>query len=139
MAALLLSALLGLGSADAQDATTPGEATAPHPTLENLSIEWAIDGDDDLDSVVSIRFREAGAPSFREGLPLFRVPAGSNEGVSWANRHAGSIFGLRPGTTYEVELTLEDPDGGGETRTLTARTRPVPVASPTARMRPVTP
>ena len=81
-------------SAVAQDATTPGEVSTPHPTLEHISIDWAIGGDDDEDGAVTVRFREQGAASWRQGHPLFRVPAGSNEGFSWTNRHSGSLFGL---------------------------------------------
>jgi len=36
--------------------------------------------------------------------------------------YAGSIFGLTPGTDYEVQLSLTDRDGGGETRTVKQRT-----------------
>lgn len=135
--ALLLVSLPALAAA--QSATTPGELTTPHPTLEHLSIEWAITGDDDEDGVVTVRFREEGASSWRAALPLVRVPAGSNEGFSWANRHSGSLFGLRPDTSYEIELTLSDPDGGSETRTLTARTRPVPTVPADARVVSATP
>lgn len=126
---ILLGALLAPGLAHAQDATTAGEVTTPHPTLEHISIEWAIDGDDDEDGVVAVRFREEGSSAWRDGLPLVRVPAGSNEGFAWGNRHAGSLFGLRPGTTYEIELSLNDPDGGAETRTVTEATRPVPTVA----------
>ncbi len=72
-------------------------------------------------------------------MPLRRVPAGSNQGFSWANKHSGSVLDLTPGTGYEIELTLTDPDGGSETRTVTVSTRPVPLASPTGTVKPVTP
>ena len=140
--ALLVLALLVSAHpsrAHAQDATTPGEVTLPHPTLEHVSIEWAIGGDDDDDGVVTVRFREEGATAWRGGHPLVRVPAGSNEGFSWANRHAGSLFALRPDTAYEIELTLSDPDGGDATRTVTARTRPVPTVPSDARIVDATP
>lgn len=136
---LALLALSISAQAAAQDATTAGEVTTPHPTLEHVSIDWAIDGDEDLDGVVTVRFRAAGAATWREGHPLFRVPAGSNEGFSWANRHSGSLFGLTPGTTYEIELTLTDPDGGSETRTASATTRTVPAIPDDATTVPVTP
>lgn len=122
----------------AQAASTPGTPTAPHPTLEHISIEWPVSGDTDLDGAVTVRFREVGG-TYRQGLPLFHVPASSNEGFTWAHRHAGSLFGLTPDTTYDIELTLIDPDGGGTTTTLMARTRPVPVASATSRRVDVTP
>ena len=135
----LLAACAVAPIAHAQDATTAGELTTPHPTLEHLSIEWAIDGDDDEDGRAAVRFRETGAAEWRDGHPLLRVPAGSNEGFSWTNRHAGSLFGLRPDTEYEIEVTIEDPDGGGATRTITARTRPVPTVSADAPTTDVTP
>lgn len=137
---ILVVSLLALPSiAFAQNATTPGAITTPHPTLEHISLEWSIDGDVDLDGQVTVRFREEGASTWREGLPLMRVPAGSNGSFSWANRHAGSLFGLRPDTAYEIELTLTDPDGGSETRTTTARTRPVPTVPDDVRIIEATP
>lgn len=127
------------GTAAAQDATTAGAVTTPHPTLEHISIDWAIEGDDDEDGVVTVRFRESGSATWREGHPLFRVPAGSNEGFSWTNRHSGSLFGLAPDTAYEIELTLTDPDGGDATETVTATTRPVPAVPDDATEIAVTP
>ena len=126
-------------SALAADHTVAGAVTSPYPTLENLSIEWAITGDDDADSVVTVRFRALGTSTWRSGLPLRRTPAGSSEGFSWTNKHAGSLFDLMPGTTYEIELTLVDPDGGGETRTMTASTRAVPGPVPGATVKSATP
>jgi len=114
------------GSVYAQDATDAGAATAPYPTFENISLEWAITGDDNANGVVQVRYRRAGDSEYRQGLPLFRVPAGSNEGFDWTNKHSGSLFGLEPGTQYEIELTLADPDGGDATETLTATTRSLP-------------
>jgi hypothetical protein len=119
----LLSAVSGHAFAQAE--STPGALTLPFPTIENLSIEWALAGDDNENATVSVRYREQGG-SYRDGLPLVRIPAGENEGFSWTNRFAGSLFGLLPGTTYEIELALFDPDGGEVTETVTATTRPVP-------------
>ncbi len=95
-------------------------------------------GDVDLDGRVAVRFREVGG-AFREAMPLVNVPAGSNEGFSWAHRHVGSIFGLTPDTSYEVELTLTDPDGGDASAMVSAQTRAVPVAAADARRVDVTP
>jgi len=117
--------LVGRGAA-AQSESTPLEASAPYPTLENISLEWPISGDDNLNGQVTARFRESGG-TFRDALPLFRVPAGSRAGHDWVSMHAGSLFGLRPSTTYEVELTLTDPDGGDDVTTLTVTTRSLPV------------
>src|SRR5688572_27505190 len=40
--------------------TTPGDASSPSPTIEHLSVEWLVDGDTDLDGVVTVRWRETG-------------------------------------------------------------------------------
>ncbi|EYF05513.1 chondroitinase-B domain-containing protein [Chondromyces apiculatus] len=137
---LLVPALASsAGVAFAQDATVAGPATAPHPTFHNISLSWAVSGDDNANGAVQVRYRAQGTTDFRDGLPLFRVPAGSNQGFSWANRHAGSLFGLAPDTTYEIELTLTDPDGGGATETLSVKTRAIPVSPPDGPQIAVTP
>ncbi len=118
----------------AQNATTPGLVTSPSPTTQSLSLEWAISGDDNLDGRVTVRYRAQGTQPWLAAMPLVRIPAGRNTtgtfgsgGGQWGNKHAGSLMDLSPGTTWEVELTLVDPDGGGTTRTVTASTRPIPV------------
>jgi len=121
------------------DSTTPGAITTPNPTLRNLSLEWAISGDANHDGVVTVRFRVAGSSTWRAGMPLRRVPAGSYDTFSWSNRHSGSLFDLEPDTAYEIELALRDPDGGCDTRTVMARTRPVPAPMAGAPVRAVTP
>ena len=124
-ASLLLSIFYAAPSL-AQDTSAVGAVSTPNPTLEHISIEWPFSGDDNEDGSVALRFREVGAGTWRVGHRLFRVPAGSNVGHSWTQRHAGSVFGLAPGTNYEIELTLSDPDGGGTTRTAMVSTCPVP-------------
>lgn len=129
----------GIGPAVDELGTTPGEASLPSPTLEHLTVVWAIEGDTNENGTVTVRWREPGG-AWHEGTPLRRVPAGSTpEGYAWANKHAGTVFGLSPGTTYDVELFLSDPDGGCEVRTLQATTRPVPAAMPGAPIIPVDP
>ena len=67
---------LGASPAVAANATIPGEVTTPYPTIIHLAVEWAIDGDDNLNGAVTVRYRPAGESKWREGLPLRRVPAG---------------------------------------------------------------
>jgi MYXO-CTERM domain-containing protein len=145
VAAVLLCSL-GSGFAFGQNATTPGAVTSPYPTTQGISIEWAITGDANNNGVVQVRYRDAGATAWKSGLPLIRVPAGANTtgtfgsgGGQWTNKHSGSLFDLDPGKTYEIELTLSDPDGGGTTTTTTATTRPIPVAAAGAVTKPVMP
>ncbi len=110
-----------------QDNAIPGQAVSPFPTIENLAVEWYLRGDDNLNSVTTVQYREKGTAEWKEGMPLFRVPAGKNVHFSWENKHAGSIFNLKAGTEYEIKLSLEDPDGGNANRIITARTRSEPV------------
>jgi hypothetical protein len=111
----------------------PGAATCPLPTLNQLAVEWEIAGDDDLDASCAVRYRKAGNSAWVTGQALYRVPAGQAKGTqlhfAWSNRLSGSLFDLEPGTEYEIELTLTDPDGGGSKTMLKASTRPEPVAA----------
>lgn len=125
--------------ARAQNETIAGEVTVPYPTIHNLAIEWTIKGDDNLNGIVSIKFREKGKTTWQRGMPLRRIPAGENKTLvpllktvpgypefKWANKHSGSIFDLKPNTVYEINLKLEDPDGGSAEQTVEARTKPIP-------------
>lgn len=134
-AGLLALLVVPASAALAADGSTAGTATSPYPTVQNLSIEWPFTGDDNGNAVVTVKFRKQGDAAFRDGAPLFRVPGGSLEGFSWASRHAGSLFGLEPGTAYDIELTLGDPDGGSATATLVASTRPIPADPPAPTMK----
>ncbi len=133
-----LAWVFGLPGLAWAQATTPGAISLPQPTTRHISIEWAISGDADNDSVVAVRYRPQGQAEWRAALPLRRVPAGSNEGFSWANRHSGSLFDLTPATSYEIELSLSDPDGGAQQQVVSATTRAVPVPGSGA-LRPATP
>jgi hypothetical protein len=122
-------------TAGESNATTvdPAAVTTPYPTITNLSVEWPISGDANKDGVVTLRYRVAGDPTapWREGMPLQRVPAGSNDEYSWPNKHSGSLFDLEPDTTYEIALTLTDPDNSSPiVTTVTTTTRAVPVVPP---------
>jgi hypothetical protein len=124
---LLLSATL-----HATDSIVPGQITTPFPTLQHLAVEWGIEGDDDLDASCTVVYRQAGETAWRPGQPLLRVPAGTSRGttqpIAWSNRLSGSVFDLEPGTSYEIELKLNDPDGGSATKIVKASTRPEPIA-----------
>jgi hypothetical protein len=137
--AVIVLLLMMISNAWAQNATTVGAITTPFPTINNLSVEWAITGDANNNGTVAVRYRAVGSTAWRQALPLRRVPAGSNLSFNWGNRHSGSVFNVSADTNYEIELALTDPDGGSETRTTTVRTRAVPVVPSNGTLRPVTP
>ncbi|MBU6303545.1 MAG: right-handed parallel beta-helix repeat-containing protein [Verrucomicrobia bacterium] len=125
-------ALLLVPSLEAGNFVVPGKVSTPYPTLNHLAVEWEIEGDDDLDATCEVRFRAEGGSVWEEGLPLRRVPAGTSRKTTpifaWTNRLSGSVFDLEAGRMYEVELRLQDPDGGEATRRVRCATRPEPVA-----------
>ena len=100
-------------------------------TFEHVAVRWLLEGDANGNAEVSVRLRPEGG-AWREGTPLQRVPAGSNDaGYTWANAATGSQFGLEPGTNYELELQLFDDDGGCIVETLEVATRlPLDTSAP---------
>ncbi len=60
-------------------------------------------GDDpDGDAAATVEYRPVGG-AFQAGFPLSRVAE---------TRFVGSLFWLTPGTSYDVRVSLSDPDGG---------------------------
>ena len=134
LAAVSLIVLLTDIPAKAQNRTIADTLFSPYPTLHNISIEWHISGDANLNGVVSASYRKKGDRSWSTAMPLRRVPAGQNLKFRWANKHAGSVFDLDPDTEYEIRLALKDPDGGNEQKTIVVRTRPEPLITPSAKV-----
>lgn len=123
---------LYINPAKSQDQTIPKEITTPYPTLTNIAVEWVIEGDDNQNGVVKVKYREKGGSTWQEGMPLRRIPAGENLIFKWNNKHSGSIFDLTPNTLYEVALDLRDSDGGSSEEIVEVRTRPEPKINPEA-------
>lgn len=116
---LLALLLLAVADAKAADDSVPGNLNI-HATLRSIGFEWEIAGDDDHDAQCLVQFRIQGTSVWKEFLPLYRVD------YNGANTLAGSILFLEPATTYEVNLTLTDTDGGSQNRTEIITTRNMP-------------
>ena len=104
--------------------TTPG-ALRSYSTITSIGVEWDLAGDADHDSMAAVEYRAAGSPAWRAAMPLVRVDDNGYDML------AGSVLFLSPNTSYEVRLTLADPDGGTDQQTITVATRPLP-AMPTS-------
>ncbi len=107
-----------------QDAIAPGGIRAD-ATFEHIGVLWSISGDDDHDSAMTLEFRKLGESAWHPGAPAMRayptiIVDGSPLGL---NYWAASAMFLQPEQTYELRLTLTDPDGGGAVQTTTAATR----------------
>ena len=127
---LLAQAYLQRRSGEAV-ATVPGEVIVETPSLFAAGFQWHIQGDANYNCAVSVAYRKAGAPAWKSGFPLWRCRSwepGLNSAYTFnvGNLLAGSLFNLEPGTTYEVRLTLADPDGGAAERLVKVTTRTEP-------------
>lgn len=121
--------------AAADEAVQP-DTLRSYATLHSLGFEYDLRGDVDHDASCAVRYRPTGIANWIPALALFRIDydgyyAGTRADRAY-NMLAGSIFFLEPGTTYEVELTLHDPDGGGERRVVEVGTRAEPTVPVTA-------
>jgi hypothetical protein len=116
----------------------PGTPSLDEATLVALGVRLPISGDVDRDATVSVRYRENGEMTWKDGLPLLRVRPETVDGRIVPEEFAGSIFDLRPDTTYDIELRAVDSDGTvDETFLLSAATRPVPGDPAMPNLRPV--
>ncbi len=138
----------GMTSVASEGSRPVNDPQLDRPTLRSLGVYWIIQGDDNQNAFIDLAYRKRGSSSWRKGARLVRVERGAHlmehgesdlrvPGDGWL--FAGSVLLLEPGTTYELRLTLEDPDGGQTARTLLASTRHEPLASPTMRVRHVVP
>ena len=98
------------------DTVVTGELVIEPATLINLGFEWFIQGDANRNASVDVAFRKKGAMPWRPALPLLRLQgeriyAESRVDLVAPNMFAGSVLDLEPGTSYEVRLTMTDPDG----------------------------
>ena len=132
--------LLGLSNfvngtifAEYENKVRPGNFIVGDPTLICLGFEWHIDGDDNRNAAVEVRYRKKGTTAWREALPLLRLQneeAGGSLVPEYVvpNMFAGSILDLEPDTEYECKLQMLDPDGveGNKEKMVTVRTRPEP-------------
>jgi len=123
----------------------PGEIRVK-ATSRCIGLDWPLLGDSNGNATCAVQYRTKSGTKFRKALPLFRLRRHNNVTVGqeypwekwpdnfkeyartgWArNALAGSVFHLEPGTEYVVKLTLSDPDGGGLTEMIAAKTRPIP-------------
>ncbi|MDZ4200410.1 MAG: right-handed parallel beta-helix repeat-containing protein [Kiritimatiellia bacterium] len=78
-------------------------------TFECIGLYWA--PDDTAGGDAQVRYRQPGEDVWRKGLPLWYA--------AMDGEYRGSLVGLQPGTTYEIELTLSS----GSKASLTTSTR----------------
>ena len=134
---LSLSLLLVLGQDALGSPVLVGEIEIDPPTICCIGIAVPIiSGDSNFNSRASLSYRRSGSANWSQALPLLRVrpdTLGSedppeNFGLPRPqNQYAGSIFDLEPNVSYEVKVTIADPDGGDTELTAEVRTRALPL------------
>ncbi len=122
----LLSLALLAGRARADNVLHAGTPELDPPTVAALGVHLPITGDDNFNASVAVRYRRSGDAQWNDALPLMRIHAEAVTGMTVGPGFAGSIFDLRPGTTYDIELHATDPDGGEQTVMISGTTRMLP-------------
>jgi hypothetical protein len=119
-----------------ENSAKPGKFVVEPATLISLGFEWYIEGDDNHNAIVEVRYRKKGDRDWKKALPLLRIQNEEsitkflNNSIDYVapNLFAGSIFDLEPDTEYQCRFDMSDPDGvnGTPRKTITVRTRPEP-------------
>jgi hypothetical protein len=94
--------------------------------LHAAGVVATISGDANGNAAVALEWRRTGAPAYRAGHPLARIGAGA---------FVGSLFFLDPATSWDVRVTISDPNGvvGSPTATASFSTRAIVFAQPSLR------
>src|SRR5581483_6102251 len=130
-----LAALIFVCPLFADNVVHPGTPILDRPTLTALGVQLPITGDDNFNATVSVEYRVAGTTAWRQALPLFRVHPENTAGYILTPQFAGSIFDLKPGTSYDIQLHVQDVDGPvDQIVPVSAATRPVPGDPPSPRI-----
>ena len=101
-------------------------------TPEQIGLHLPVNRTISMNSKVSVRYRKSGDAKWLTAHPLLRIhpewndPSAPKKPV---DAFAGSIFDLTPGTRYEVEVTLHEPDQRDKVYVLTSATRGLPAKS----------
>jgi hypothetical protein len=122
-ASLAVLAVLAPSTVAAQNAVAVVSASA-YANFHAGGVLVTVSGDANANAAAALEWRPAGG-AFLPAQPLERMDT---------THFAGSLFGLTPGTSYEVRVTLADPDGvSGSPATAAFATRPETLAEPTLR------
>ena len=88
-------------------------------TYNSIGIELPYTYDDNDDSTATVQYRPTGG-GWKPALDLWRIGSPTDEGT---RAFYGSVCLLTHNTSYEILVTVTDPNGGGTTRSGTITTR----------------
>jgi len=110
MAFAMCAALPGVVAA--QTGTTPSNIGMA-ATFDSISVTAVFSGDSNANNSATIRFRPSGTSTWNDAYPpvVDRRTTIANQANPHVNQFRGSIVGLVPGSGYDVQVTVSDPDG----------------------------
>ncbi len=102
------------------------QGVSAYGTFHAAGVLATVTGDADGDATAALEWKPAAEPTFRPAHPLARISA---------TTFAGSLFWLAPGGSYDVRVTVADPDGvnGSPQLSTTFATRSATLPEPTLR------
>jgi hypothetical protein len=106
---LISSAFVFAGTPAGAQQSAAAASKAPAtcvPTFHCLGVYWSPENGQ-ADKNVAVKFRAVGEKTWREALPMRYNPIKAAE---CKGDYRGSIVNLKPGTNYEIELTLDGTD-----------------------------
>lgn len=129
--AIAAFSLMTAARAAATNQITVLDVNLDPPTPTTLGVQLLIDGDDNRDAEVFVKYRPQASGIWRDGLPLVRVnTTGVASSAAVPEQFAGSIFNLEPATAYDIELTVKDEDNQGPVTLVRSQTtRALPPAT----------
>ena len=89
-------------------------------SIHSIGLEYDTPNDTNENASTTVRYRKEGQSNWKIALPLFRI------NYSGDNMLAGSILFLDPGTMYEIELEISEPDGQNEVLSISKATKAIP-------------
>ena len=110
-------------------------------TYSTIGVQWNVSGDANYNSSLTIEYKKTSQANYNIAAKTLRAnPTAIVDGAALNyNFHAGSALFLDPGTTYDLRLTLIDPDGGGTVQNITKQTKTEPPAFYTGTIKYVSP
>ncbi len=100
--------------------TTPGTLTLT-ATIESIGFRQAFSGDADGDNSATVQYRTTGVGVWHNAYAPYTDRRATLNSVAnpYANQFRGSIVGLASNTSYEVIVSVTDPDNGGQVSQIT--------------------
>ncbi len=120
LAALLCSSVSGAADLPLGPLSHDGPATP-----EQISLYLPVTGPLDVAAVASVRYRPGKEGKWAVAHPLHRIRPANTTGRKPADAFAGVITGLKPGASYDVEVTVKLGESS-VAKKLTAVTRALP-------------